>query len=123
MVLALLGFPKNVVGFICSGRVTKHDYDSVLIPHVESVLQTEQTVCLYYETAPDFSIDLDAAWEDVKLGVEHLKRWECIAVVTDVEWLRNTLRAFSFLVPGRLRVFSGSESEHARAWIVAKHSK
>jgi hypothetical protein len=118
MIVALQTFPKDVVGVLCSGRVTKHEYDSVLIPAVEKALQTERRVRLYYETTPDFTIDPGAVWEDFRFGVEHFRRWERIAVVTDVDWLRHTIRAFSFLWPARLRVFPGAEVELARAWIV-----
>jgi hypothetical protein len=33
-------------------------------------------------------IDAGAVWEDFRVGMEHLSRWERMAVVTDVEWLR-----------------------------------
>lgn len=122
MIVALHTFPPYVVGFLCSGRVTKHEYDHVLIPRVESALHVERKVRLYYETTADFSIDPGAAWTDFKFGVDHFTRWERIAVVTDVEWLRYSLRAFNFLFPARLKVFSGSEVELARAWIVANRS-
>lgn len=35
-------------------------------------------------------IDAGAAWEDTKIGVEHLTRWERIAVVTDFDWMKHT---------------------------------
>ena len=64
-------------------------------------------------------MDSDAAWEDFKVGVEHLTRWELIAVVTDVSWLRRAVRAFSFLLPGRIKVFPTTETAAARQWITS----
>jgi hypothetical protein len=51
--------------------------------------------------------------------MEHLTRWERVAVVTDVEWIKQTMRFFSFLMPGAMRVFPTSEAAQARAWIIA----
>jgi SpoIIAA-like len=39
-------------------------------------------------------IDPGAMWEDFKVGMEHFTRWERIAVVTDVEWIKNTIKIF-----------------------------
>ncbi len=33
--------------------------------------------------------------EDAKVGVEHLARWERMAVVTDRAWIRDGIHAFS----------------------------
>ena len=80
-------------------------------------LELHREICLYYQTTSDFSMEPDAAWEDLKVGVEHLTRWERIAVVTDVNWLRRAVRAFSFLLPGRIKVFLSSDTAAARQWI------
>ena len=102
-------------------RVTKADYASVLVPAVEKALKTHKKVRLYYETATDFEgIDPGAMWEDFKIGMEHLTRWERFAIVTDVEWITHTMKLFSFLTPGVMKFYSTSESERARAWIVAE---
>ena len=81
-------FPDNVLAFVCKGRVTKTDYDAVVVPALINALKSHGKVRLYYETAPDFAgLDPGAVWEDFKVGVEHLTRWERVAVVTDVEWM------------------------------------
>lgn len=112
------GFPAGVVGVVCKGRVTKSDYDDVLVPAVESALTTHERVRLYYEIAPDFAgIAPGAMWEDFKVGMEHLRRWERIAVVGDVEWIKHAVRLFSFLLPAATRVFPLAQAAQARAWI------
>jgi hypothetical protein len=58
-------------------------------------------------------------WEDLKVGVAHLSRWERIAVVTDVEWIRNAVRVFGFLMPAAVQVFPLSAEAAAREWITA----
>jgi hypothetical protein len=119
MIRPLETFPNQVVAFLCSGEVTKSEYDRVVLPAVRQALETHDKVCLYYETTPDFHLSLGAAWEDFRVGIEHLRRWERLAVVSDVDWIRHAIHAFSFLLPRRLRVFPSSESALARAWIVS----
>jgi hypothetical protein len=119
MIEALTGFPSKVLAFVCKGQVTKDDYETVLIPAVEKALKEPGKVRLYYRTDPDFSgIALGAMWDDFKVGVEHLFRWERFAVVSDIDWIRYTLRAFSFLIPGMVKFFHLSEEARAREWIL-----
>ncbi len=49
----------------------------------------------------------------------HLGRWERIAVVTDVAWIENTMKVFSFVIPADMRIFPVSDAASARDWIVA----
>lgn len=117
MIEALTGFPARVLAFACKGHVTKGDYETVLIPAVEKALQQPGKVRLYYEV--DFTgIDAGAMWDDLKVGMEHPLRWERIAIVTDVDWIRYTLRAFSFLMPGVAKIFRRDEKTKAQQWIL-----
>lgn len=120
MIEALHGFPDNVLAFVCHGQVTRQDYDTVLIPAVAKALGENDKVRLYYETAADFAgIDAGAVWEDAKVGFSHMLRWERFAVVTDIDWIKHTMKLFSFLMPGEMKVFSTDEAAQAREWIVA----
>lgn len=120
MIERLTNFPENVLAFVCRGRVTKADYDAVLVPSVMSALKQHDRLRLYYETAADFSgIEPAAVWEDFKVGMGHIARWERIAVVTDVAWIAHTIRIFGFLMPGRTKIFPASDADTARAWISA----
>jgi len=119
MIEALKGFPTKVLVLSWKGHVTKHDYETVLIPAVEEALKRQGKVRLYYLIDTDFSgFEYGAMWEDFKVGMEHLLRWERIAVVTDLEWVGFTLRAFSFVIPGVFKVFRVDERAKARKWIL-----
>jgi SpoIIAA-like len=120
MIERLNNFPENVLAFICRGRVTKADYDSVLVPAVVKALESQMNVRLYYEIAADFvGFEVGAMWEDFKVGMAHPSRWERIAVVTDIDWIRHTVRLFGFLIPATVRLYPLSEADKARTWIVA----
>jgi hypothetical protein len=120
MIELLAGFPENVVAAVASGHLTTADYEERLIPAIERALKRLPKIRMYYQLGPDFSgLDPGAAWDDFMVGMEHLTRWERIAAVTDVEWLRVAVRAFGFLMPGTVRVFAMNEAADARAWIVS----
>lgn len=118
MIEVLTDFPDNIVAFECHGRVTQDDYDTVLIPEVEKRLKQHEKLRIYYEFTLDFDgIDPAAAWEDARVGFSHFLSWERIAVVTDVEWIKQTMRFFGFLMPAQVHAFSLAESGKAREWI------
>jgi len=118
MIELLKGFPDNVVAAACQGQITKNDYDTVLVPAVEKALKSHDKIRFYYEAGANFAgIDASAAWEDFKVGMEHFLRWERVAVVTDVEWIKHTMRIFSFVMPAEMRVFPVAETAKAREWI------
>jgi hypothetical protein len=120
MIEALKDFPDNTLAFACRGHVTRRDYETVLIPAVEKALQEHEKVRLYYHIGTDFTgVDPGAVWEDFRVGAENWLRWERVAVVTDLDWIKNIMWAFGFLMPGGLRVFSTAEESKARDWIVS----
>ena len=110
-----------MVAVACSGHVTRGDYETVLIPTVEAALKANPKVRLYYQIGADFTgIEPGAVWEDFSIGMEHLLRWERVAVVTDVPWIRLAIQAFGFLMPGKVRIFALTDEAQAKAWI-AEH--
>ena len=120
MIEILQGFPDNVVACAAKGHITKQDYEHVLIPDVDRALERNAKIRFYYELSRDFEgFDAGAAWEDAIVGIRHLTRWERVAVVTDVDWIRLATSAFRFLMPGQVRVFSSAESAEAKRWITA----
>jgi len=120
MIEILPGFPDSVVALSATGRVTRADYDDVLISRVNEAFLRRSKVRCYYELGKEFSgMDPGAMWEDFRVGLEHLTGWERIAIVTDVPWIRNAISAFRFLVPGEIRVFETGQAGAARSWITA----
>ena len=88
MIEKVPGLSDNVVGFVAKGHVTKRDYDEALTPAIEQALRHYPKIRCYYELGTEFAgMDAGAFWEDFKVGVGYLTRWERIAVVTDVDWI------------------------------------
>jgi stage II sporulation SpoAA-like protein len=119
MIELLAGFPESVIGLRISGHITREDYQAVVIPAVEAALKRERKLNIYCQVDSDFAgLDLGALWDDLRVGLGNLRRWERIAVVTDLEWIGAAMKALGFLKPGEARVFPLSEADQARAWIV-----
>ncbi|MGC2525588.1 MAG: STAS/SEC14 domain-containing protein, partial [Stellaceae bacterium] len=116
MIELLDGFPKNVVGISVKGRVTARECREILTPAVQKSLRWRDKTRLYYELGSRFP---GSGWDDLDLGFEHAARCERIAIVTDIAWVRLTVKAIRFLIPGEIRVFATIETAEARAWIAA----
>src|SRR5260370_40816391 len=119
MIEMIDGLPDNVVGIIAKGRVTNNDCDKILKPLMESSLKRHDKVRVDYEIGCRFP---GAAWEDLRIGIEHIPQWERVAVVTDVGWVRHTVNALRFLISSDVRVFTSFQAPEGRAWITS-HSE
>ena len=119
MIEVLNGFPPTVMSFACKNQVTKEDNEHVLTPTVARTLADYRKVRLYFQIDPNFAgVEPKALWEAFKLGVEHLFRWDRIAVVTDVEWIRHTFTVFSCVIPCTARVFRLEKVSTAKGWVI-----
>jgi hypothetical protein len=116
MIELIEDLPRNVVGISVKGRVTRQECREVLSPAVQRSLKWRDKSRLYYELGSRFP---GAGWDDLDLGFEHASRCERIAIVTDIAWVRLTVKAIRFLIPGEIRVFASVEVPEARAWITA----
>src|SRR6201981_1253080 len=111
------GLPGNIVGIAVSGRLTMQDCQDVLVPAMQKSLKRHEKIRLYYELNSRFP---GAAWDELDLGLEHASRCERVAIVTDIGWVRLTVKALRFLIPSEIRVFATDQAEEGRAWIAAR---
>ncbi len=109
--------PRNVVGISVKGRVTRKECEEILAPAIAKSLRWRDKIRLYYELGSRFP---GSGWDDLDLGFENAACCERIAIVTDIAWVRLTVKAIRFLIPGEIRVFDTIEAAEARAWITAR---
>lgn len=118
MIEAITDLPDNVLGFAAKGTVTADDYESVIMPAVDAMFSRREKVRFLYLLGEGFTgFGLGAMWDDTKLGLKHLRGWERMAVVSDVEWVRAAVRVFGLAMPGHVRVFHNDEIAEATRWI------
>ena len=115
MIEIIEGLPDNVLGVVVKGRVTRLDCSDILQPAVEKALRWHHRPRLYYEIRSRYP---GAAWEEVTLGAERALVWERIGLVTDVAWIRHTIRAVRLLIPSEIRVFATSQIPEGLVWVV-----
>ena len=119
--LSLIGdLPANVIGVEADGKVTSADYEKVLVPAVEAARAASadgkvRVLYVLHDDFPDYTTG--AMWQDTKLGLGHLRAWERIALVCDAEWLRRSLRAFAWMLPGEVKAFELDDLDDAREWV------
>jgi hypothetical protein len=100
------------------GKLTRDDYEKVLLPLLSDAQRDGRRLRFLYELGAEFDgIDAAAAWEDAKLGLRYLRAFACCAVVTDREWIRESTRLASFFLPCPVRAFSIKERGNATAWL------
>jgi len=117
MLQLIEGLPKNVVGIVATGRVTMQDCQDILVPAIKASRKRHDKIGLYYELNSRFP---GSAWDDLDLGLEHASCCERVAIVTDIGWVRLTVKALRFLIPSKIRVFPTVQAEEGRAWITAR---
>ena len=120
MLERITDLPDAVLGFKASGELTGDDYRSVLVPAVEAALGKHDKLRLLYVLGDEVTgFSAGAAWQDTKVGMAHVTKWEKVAVVSDKEWLRHSVSIFGYLIPGEIKAYSTAEQADARAWIVS----
>ena len=118
MIELLEGLPDGVVGLEAVGEVTSEDYESVAVPAVERARAGHEKVRLVFVFGERFTgYSAGAMWDDTRLGLSHPFSWERIAVVTDTDHIRTMVKAFGWMVPGSVKLFSLAELREATAWV------
>ena len=120
MIALLPNLPDHIVGVTASGKINAADYETVLIPAVDAALKKHDRIRLLYQLGPQFAgFTPGAMWDDMRVGIAHLLKWERIAVVTDHDWVASAWRMFAFAIPCPVKIFSNSELQKAEDWIAA----
>jgi len=118
MIEPIPNLPDNVLGFTAKGKVTAGDYESVIIPAVETLFSVRSRIRFIYHLGEEFSgFEAAAVWDDAKLGLKHFKGWEKVALVSDIDWVRATVKVLGLAIPGEVRVFHNRELAEAIRWI------
>lgn len=113
--------PPHVIGIHAVGEVTRDDYEKVLIPRLNELVerQGEINYLLVLETDVG-NFTAGAWWDDLKIGLKNFTKWNKIAVVSDqkgVEWLTDVIR---FFIPGKSKGFPINQLDQAVDWISQK---
>ncbi len=116
MIDVLEGMPTGVIGFEASGKLEAGDFSDVILPALTRAAEAGEVRFLI--VMRDFrGMSGGALWQDLKIGVEHLRAWKRIALVTDIEWMRHMTDLFGWMTPGQTRAFPLDERDEALRWV------
>ncbi len=115
MITELSELPPNVVGFEVTEKVLAQDFLDVVLPAFERAAKAGEFRAVI--VIPDFEgMSGGALWEDLKIGVPHLRDWKRIALVTDIDWMIHLTQLFGWMTPGDVKVFPLRERDEAIEW-------
>jgi hypothetical protein len=108
--------PDGVIGFEAVGEVSAGDYEDVLAPAIDAAT-ADGRVRLVYVLGDRFDgYTAGAALQDTQLGIEHLREWDRLALVSDREWVVHLASLFGWMVPGDIRHFPLTDLRDAIDW-------
>jgi len=120
MLETLKDLPPGVTGVRAVGRVSREDYERTFEPLLDEARRESRRLRLLYEVGPEFEgFTPGAAWEDARIGLRDMGRFDGCAVVTDTGWIREATRLAGFLMPCPVRVFASGERDRAVAWLAS----
>ena len=110
--------PAGIDGIKAVGKVTQDDYKQTLAPLIDEARRVNRRVRLLYQLGPEFQgFTAGGIWEDASIGMRSLRLLDGLAVVTDVDWIRESVRLLTFFMPGPVRVFGNAAYGDAVAWL------
>lgn len=116
MIKELDDLPPGVIGFEASGELKAEDYRDVVLPALGRAAKSGEVRFVIEMTSFD-GMSGGALWQDLKLGLEHLRVWKRIALVTDIEWVSRLTDLFGWMTPGETKVFPLARRDQAIAWV------
>ncbi|MFF7442723.1 STAS/SEC14 domain-containing protein [Streptomyces sp. NPDC008122] len=116
MISQLENLPDGVVGFEASGKISAEDYRDTVLPALTRAARAGEVRFLL--VVRDFDgMSGGALWEDLKVGIEHLRAWKRVALVTDIEWMTHVTSLFGWMTPGETKSFPLAARDEALAWV------
>jgi hypothetical protein len=111
----------GVLAFVIAGRLTRADYQGVLLPPIREVIANGQEIRVLAVIEGFEGLEAGGLLEELKAaasvgsGQDSLRSY--FAVVTDADWVRRSIALFGWLVPGDVRVYTTDRRAEAETWL------
>jgi hypothetical protein len=110
--------PAGTIGFEAVGEVDDDDWEDAVEPVLRREIADGRKVRLLYVLGPESrDVDGDAVKADTGFRARHATSFERVAVVSDEDWMRPSVRALSVFLPGKARAFPVHELDAAKTWL------
>ena len=118
MVKILPGGEGNILGVQASGSLTSKDYEEVMVPKLEEIINKYGKARFLCYLDDDFAgMDMGAMLDDAKFFLEHKDEFEKMAVVGGGMWVDVLAQLFSNFMAGEVKTFSGEQLAGGWEWI------
>lgn len=120
MIEIMNDLPPHVVGFRATGKVTKEDYENILMPVVDAQSKNFKQLNFILLLDTDVSNYTFGAWvDDALVGWKHLMHWHRVAIVSNRDVIKKITDIFGHLVPGEYKGFKTEDLEEAKKWVAS----
>lgn len=98
------------------GQLTHEDY-LVITPMLESAIEEIKTpnIDVLFDASEMDGWELQAAWDDLKLGLKHSQSFQKIAIFGGENWQKIAVKIASWFIGGEIRFFNNKQD--ALLWI------
>jgi hypothetical protein len=121
MIEIIQGLSPDVAGFRAIGKVSKDDYEKVLMPEVSRISKAHSKLNFLLILDTDVGNYSMGAWiDDALVGLKHLFKWHRVAIVSDQKMVKTITDVFGHLVPGEYKGFLKEDTEAAKSWVSEK---
>jgi len=118
MIEIISKLPDFTAGFHAEGKITRDDYEGIIVPTIREKLEHYSRINLIYDLGEHFEgYDFRTAWFDTMNGWKNFYRWHHIALVSDKFWVQNTVKFWSLCTPKYMKVFYQEEKDAAIDWV------
>jgi stage II sporulation SpoAA-like protein len=113
--------PDGTLGYRFWGRFTRGDYKAIL-PRLQRAVESGAEMRFLCQLGIEWEgMTGGAIWEDLKADVKFEvfqgAKWQRIAVVSDLDWIRRLMELLGWVVPGEVKLFTFEQLDEAKAWM------
>jgi hypothetical protein len=99
-----------------TGKLVHEDYQG-FVPEFDRLVKRHGKIRLLFEMSDFHGWELQAAWDDLKLGVKHVADIERIAMVGDKRWEKWMAAFCRPFTKAKIRYFKSDAFDQARNWL------
>ncbi len=108
----------NILGIKATGKVTAEDYETVIIPKLDSLLaEHDRCKFMYYLSSEFEGFELGAMWDDAKYAGGHIDKFDKVALVGGPKWIEWSTKISSLFIKAEVKTFPLEQLDEAWNWL------
>ena len=98
-------------------KLTHKDYEEILIPKLESVINEYEKADIVFDLGEDFhGWEAQAMWDDAKFGLKHKDDFHKVAMVGGPGWAQWIARLSEHFMSAKINTFPSGKFDEALDW-------